>query len=291
MYEKLEECPSCKHSKFSNHIICKDFTVSGESFALMECNECSLIITNPRPDSANIGKYYDDSNYISHTNQANSPINAVYKAVRSITLTQKRNLIKKYATGTNLLDFGCGAGVFIDYMQNQRYSVEGYEPHSTTAQAAKELTRTNIHTDLKQLKKKRYQVITAWHVLEHVHDLKDTLVTLRKSLTNDGVLFVAVPNHKSYDAQFYKENWAAYDVPKHLYHFNQASLKRLAKKCKLQVLDIHPMKFDSYYVSLLSEKNKNAKTNYFAALRTGFISNQKAKETGEYSSLIYVLKA
>ena len=291
MYEKLEECPSCKHSKFSNHIICKDYTVSGESFALMKCDECGLIITNPRPDSDNIGRYYNDSNYISHTNKANSPINAIYKAVRSITLTQKKDLIKKYSKGTNLLDFGCGAGVFVDYMLKQQYSVEGYEPHPNTAETAASLTNTRIYSELKQLKKAKYNVITAWHVLEHVHDLKDTLVTLRKSLTTDGVLFIAVPNHQSYDASYYKEYWAAYDVPKHLYHFDQSSLQILAKKCKLKVVDVHPMKFDSYYVSLLSEKNKNDKANYFAALRTGFISNQKAKQTGEYSSLIYVLKA
>ena len=290
MYEKLEECPSCKHSKFTNHIICKDHTVSGESFALMKCAACELIITNPRPDACNIGKYYADSNYISHTNKANSPINAIYKMVRSITLAQKLNLIKKYSPGNKLLDFGCGAGVFVDFLQQHNYEVFGYEPHIATAKAASELSSSTIHTDLKQLKKGLYNTITAWHVLEHVHELKTTLNTLRKSLTSDGVLFIAVPNHLSHDAHYYRENWAAYDVPKHLYHFNQQSMKTLAIKCKLKLVNVHPMKFDSYYVSMLSEKNKTGKSNYFAALRTGLRSNQKAKQTGEYSSLIYVFK-
>ncbi len=291
MYEKLEECPSCKHSKFSNHIICKDHTVSGESFALMKCEKCGLIITNPRPDAQHIAKYYNDKNYISHTNKANTPINLVYKAVRSITLAQKKKLIQNYTTGKSCLDFGCGSGVFIDYMQNHGYLAEGFETHQETANAAHDLTGVSILSELKSIGKDKYDIVTAWHVLEHVHDLKTTLKTLRKSLTNDGVLFVAVPNHQSDDAKYYGQFWAAYDVPKHLYHFDQNAMSTLAKKCKLEVIDVHPMVFDSYYVSLLSEKNKTGNTNYLAALRSGIRSNKKAQHTGEYSSLIYVLKA
>ncbi len=291
MYEKLEECPSCKHTKFSNHIICKDHTVSGESFALMKCDKCGLIITNPRPDQNNIGKYYADSNYISHTNKANNPINLAYKFVRSITLKQKLKLIKKYSKQNTVLDFGCGSGVFLDFLKSNNYEVEGLETHPETADNARKLTQANIYNSLSDLEKNKYDVITAWHVIEHVHELKLTLNTLRKSLKKDGVLFVAVPNHLSFDAQHYKENWAAYDVPKHLYHFDRSSLKTVAKNCKLNLIDVHPMKFDSYYVSMLSEKNKTGSSNLLSAIQIGNQSNKKAHESGEYSSLIYVLKA
>lgn len=291
MYEKLEECPSCKHTKFSNHSICKDHTVSGESFALIKCDKCGLIFTNPRPDQQNIGKYYADESYISHTNKANTPLNLAYKFVRTITLNQKLTLIKKYTKAQSLLDFGCGSGVFLDFMKTKHYQIEGLETHTDTALNAEQLTKATIYQHLSNIQKDKYDIITAWHVIEHVHELKLTLNTLRKALKKDGYLFIAVPNHLSHDATHYKENWAAYDVPKHLYHFDKASFKTLAKNCKLQVINIHPMKFDSFYVSMLSEKNKTGTSNILSALRIGQQSNKIAEQNGEYSSLIYVLKA
>ncbi len=291
MYEKLEECPICKHTKFSNHLICQDHTVSQESFALVKCTKCGLVFTNPRPDTDHIGKYYDDSNYISHTNSANNPINLAYKLVRTITLKQKLRLIKQYTDSKELLDFGCGSGIFLQFMASKGYRITGFEPHAATALHAEQLTSTTIHTDLSQLTSHTYDIITAWHVMEHVHHLKKTIKALRKRLKKDGTLFVALPNHCSFDADHYKQYWAAYDVPKHLYHFDRDSIKALAHKCKLKVVDIHPMKFDAFYVSLLSEKNSPGKFNPFTALQTGIQSNKKAKATGEYSSLIYVLQA
>ncbi|MBR06991.1 MAG: methyltransferase [Rickettsiales bacterium] len=291
MYEKLEECPSCKHTKFSNHLICKDHTVSGESFALVKCDKCGIIITNPRPDVDSIAKYYEDKNYISHTNKANNPINIAYKLVRSITLKQKYDLIKKHNQQKRLLDFGCGSGVFLNYIKEKGYEVSGLESHAETAQSAQQLTGATIYSKLQDLHKHHYDVITAWHVIEHVHLLRDTINTLRKCLNPNGILIIAVPNHRSFDAEFYKANWAAYDVPKHLYHFDQSSIKTLAKNCKLKVKATYPMKFDSYYVSLLSEKYANGKQNLAKAIQIGYQSNKKANQTGEYSSLIYVLEA
>lgn len=291
MYEKLEECPSCKHTKFYNHLICKDHTVSKESFALMKCEKCGLIITNPRPDLGHISKYYEDVNYISHTNQANNPINLAYKLVRRITLNQKLNLIKKYTSGKDILDFGCGSGVFLNHMKLNKYNITGLETHQQTANAARTLTNTTIYEELNQIERSAFDIVTAWHVIEHVHDLSLTIRTLRKSLKKNGYIFIALPNHNSYDAQQYKEYWAAYDVPKHLYHFDKMSIDILSKKHKLKIVDVHPMKFDAYYVSLLSEQNKHGKMRVLNAFRTANNSNQKAKQTGEYSSLIYVLTA
>ncbi|MEQ8470249.1 MAG: class I SAM-dependent methyltransferase [Marinoscillum sp.] len=291
MYEKLEECPSCKYTKFSNHIICKDYSVSQESFALVKCDKCTLVFTNPRPDLEHIGQYYENADYISHTNKANNPINVIYKIVRNYTFHSKRKLIKTYTTGKRVLDFGCGSGAFINYLKSKNFQPEGYEPHPSTNQYAQDFTKLPIYHDLKQLKKQeKYDAITAWHVLEHVHELRDTLKALRKRLTDQGFMFLALPNHSSHDATLYGPNWAAYDVPRHLYHFNPESFAILVKNCKLQIVDQIPMVFDSYYVSLLSEKHITGKTNILKAAKMGYLSNQSAHKTGNYSSLIYILK-
>ena len=135
-----------------------------------------------------------------------------------------------------------------------------------------------------------YDVITMWHVLEHVENLQEYIQQLKDLLKENGTLLIAVPNYKSYDANYYKEFWAAYDVPRHLWHFSQASISKLFSVENISVVKTLPMKFDSYYVSLLSEKYKNGKMNPIKAFLVGFTSNRKSKQTKEYSSLIYVLK-
>lgn len=287
MYERLEECPSCKHTLLTNHIICKDYSVSEESFALMKCEKCHLIFTNPRPDAQHIAKYYESKDYISHTNRITNPINLAYKLVRWYTLRQKVSLIQRYSKKKRILDYGCGSGIFIKHLLSRGYEAEGYEPISTAV--AQSNTEAPIHSSFKNVKKQqKYDLITAWHVIEHAHDLRDTLKLLRKRLTDKGFIFVAVPNINAYDAQYYKEKWAAYDVPRHLYHFSQESFIYLSKKCKLEVKAVVPMKFDAYYVALLSE-TFTEKPSKIRAVKTALESNKRAKTTGEYSSLIYIL--
>lgn len=291
MYERLDECPSCKHTKLSNYLICKDHSVSGESFALVKCEKCQLIFTNPRPEAGSIAMYYESTNYISHTDHANNLVNLAYKLVRSITLRQKLKLIQSFTQAKKLLDFGCGTGAFLKYCQAHHYQISGFEPNpNAKLLAANSLKIELLHT-LSQIKKTRkYDIITAWHVIEHVHDLRDTLKTLRKSLHEDGHLFIALPNINSYDALHYGAHWAAYDVPRHLYHFSRLSFERLIRSVKLKIKAIHPMKFDAYYVSLLSEENKTGNKNILQALSTGYRSNNTGLKTNEYSSLIYVLE-
>lgn len=289
MYEKLESCPSCGHTHFTNHIICTDHAFSKESFALVKCSKCELVFTNPRPDKEKIKDYYKSDTYISHTNAANNLINILYKIVRSFTLRSKYLLISKYKKRKRILDFGCGTGHFINYMNKKGWNTSGYEPYiDPNINSDKNI---KIFKSIKEIEDaEKFDVITAWHVLEHVHDLKDTLKLLRKRLKKGGVLFIAVPNLNSMDANLYKDLWAAYDVPRHLYHFSQRSFKKLAEQVKLNHIKTYPMKFDAYYVSLLSEKYKGSNKPYQAVLN-GFKSNRMATKTGEYASLIYVLKA
>lgn len=287
MYEKLEVCPSCNNSNFNNHIICTDHTVSGESFALVQCSTCSLVFTNPRPDENSIGKYYESDQYISHTNKANSFINVVYKLVRSYTLHNKTKLLKKYSATTSIFDYGCGTGDFLLACKRKGWKTIAYEPDQDARKLCKE-KGLSLTENLESIDK--VDVITAWHVIEHVSQLNDTIKALRKKLNKKGTLIIAVPNIESYDASYYKEHWAAYDVPRHLYHFSQQSFGKLIANNKLKLIDTLPMKFDSYYVSMLSEKYKTGKSGIIKGLKTGFKSNNEAKKSGEYSSLIYVLK-
>ncbi|WP_420317222.1 class I SAM-dependent methyltransferase [Ekhidna sp.] len=288
MYEKLEACPICKNTQFQNHIICDDHSVSKESFALVECTKCNLVFTNPRPEEKHLHKYYNSDNYISHTDKANNLINLIYKLVRKYTLRQKLSLVNSLTKKSKLLlDYGCGTGDFIKLCNQNKWQAFGYEPDDIARSIAQSKNNTIIER-LSEIKQP-VDIITAWHVIEHVSDLSQTIKSLKKKLKDGGHMILALPNHKSYDSEYYKEYWAGYDVPRHLYHFDQESLSNLASKHKLKLVKVHPQKFDSYYVSLLSEKYKGHH-GFMNALKIGYKSNQKAKNNNQYSSLIYILR-
>lgn len=288
MYEKLEACPSCNFNQFTNFLICSDHVVSGESFALVKCNQCSLVFTNPRPNEHSLPSFYESDQYISHTSKSNSFINVIYKIVRHYTTYKKIQLIQSYKKQGSIIDFGCGTGHFISSMNKKEWKIVGFEPNEKARKLAIS-QGINVFEKIEELPYK-VDVITAWHVIEHVSQLNHTLQQLGALLNNSGVMFIAVPNIECYDAEIYKSDWAAYDVPRHLYHFSQHSFTQLAKSHKLKIVATIPMRFDSYYVSMLSEKQKNGTSNLFKALRIGYLSNLKAKTTGQYSSQIYVLK-
>ncbi|MEM7298136.1 MAG: class I SAM-dependent methyltransferase [Bacteroidota bacterium] len=253
MYEKLEQCPVCKNTHFTNNIIATDHSVSGESFALVQCSKCSLVFTNPRPDQASLPDYYKSDQYISHTDKGNSLVNIIYKLVRNITLRKKHKLIQGYLNKGKLLDYGCGTGYFVSYCQNRGWETLGYEPDQD-ARSQAEQKGIKLIDDLDEMAGK-VDIITAWHVVEHIGELRKTLKSLKSKLEKGGFMFIAVPNLGSYDAKHYQEFWAAYDVPRHLYHFTQESFGKLIAKLKLQHIDTLPMKFDSYYVPILSAES------------------------------------
>lgn len=290
MFEKLVSCPSCGSEKFKNYMVCHDYTVTNEPFVLTACESCNLIFTNPRPSKEHISKYYESTDYISHSNKTSSLTDVLYKLVRSYSLRKKVQLINKFSTNRSLLDYGCGTGHFLLAAKKKGWTITGIEPNNQARNAAELKLDLQILSDLQNSdNKEEYDVITLWHVLEHVHDLKETVNILKNKLSKTGKLIIAVPNPNSYDAQFYQEYWAAYDVPRHLYHFTQISMSNFLKMEGLQIDNTLPMKFDSFYVSLLSERYKNKSSNYIKSIINGYKSNSYAKKTGEYSSLIYII--
>lgn len=291
MLETLESCPSCGHQSYKSYIKCRDFTVTKEEFQIVKCDSCSLLFTNPRPAAEHLGKYYESEEYISHTNTATNIIGLIYKAVRTIALRSKVKLINKASNKGSLLDYGCGTGHFLAQASKDGWQVTGIEPSASAREHLDHNIKNKVHNSLTKLKDDdSYNIITLWHVLEHISDLKQTLNLLIDKLAEDGKLMVAVPNPNSYDAKLYQSYWAAYDVPRHLYHFTQNSLAQLLNNLNLQIDYIQPMKFDAFYVSLLSEKYKNGSSNYLKSFIKGYKSNSYAKINNKnYSSLIYVI--
>jgi 2-polyprenyl-3-methyl-5-hydroxy-6-metoxy-1,4-benzoquinol methylase len=275
------------------YIIVKDYSVSNEEFQLFHNKDLDLLETHPQPSLDNLADYYKSEDYISHTNSKRNLFEKAYHLVRKIALKRKLKLINSN-TGSDkqLLDIGCGTGDFLKEAQQNNWNVTGIEPNEQARQIANIKTIDSVFETehLQKFESHSFDVITLWHVLEHLPKLEEQILMFKKLLKPNGTLIIAVPNFKCYDAKYYNNFWAAYDVPRHLWHFSQTAIHKLFLKEEMKVVKTHPMKFDAYYVSLLSEKYKSGKMNNFNAFRIGFFSNRKAKQSGEYSSLIYVIK-
>lgn len=293
--ESVTACPICKGNNFDPFNKCTDFTTSLEEFAIVTCKTCGFLITSPRPDSNSIGKYYQSENYISHTNSSKNLIDKIYKTVRSFTLQWKLNLIQSYKPSGKILDFGCGTGEFLNTCKTANWVCTGVEPSVAAREKASQLTNPNIVGTLSQTDHSKFDVITLWHVLEHVENLNEKLTELKSYLAEGGIIFIAVPNHESLDAKIYKSFWAGYDVPRHLWHFSQSTMNRLLSSHGLKLINTIPMKQDSFYVSLLSEKyrqpNANILIHAIKAFAIGLRSNLAANRNRNYSSLVYIAKA
>jgi 2-polyprenyl-3-methyl-5-hydroxy-6-metoxy-1,4-benzoquinol methylase len=289
----IEKCLVCGSNNFEPFLVCKDYTVSQENFNIVSCKLCSFKFTNPRPEDSVLGNYYKAESYVSHTNSKKGIINKLYHIVRSHTLKKKIQLISSYVSRGTILDYGCGTGMFLSACKTSGWDTIGLEPDDNARKMASE-QGLNVFSDKEKVKtyitEKQSDAITLWHVLEHVTDMGDTLAFFKARLKKDGVLIIAVPNHVSYDAEYYKEFWAAYDVPRHLHHFDLKSMTTLLEDTGFKLVETKPMKFDSFYVSMLSEKYKTGTVNLFKAFWIGLMSNLKAKDPSSYSSTIYIFR-
>ena len=290
-----DQCPVCHSGDIHPLFTATDYTVSHEDFTIWQCGQCNLRFTQDVPDAASIGRYYKSEDYISHTNTSKGLTNKLYQRVRKYTLEQKANLIIN-GTGTvkgSLLDVGCGTGAFLNVMKSKGWEVEGIEPDEDARKIANELYGIEVQepAGFYNFPHGFFDAITLWHVMEHVHDLHLYIEQLKNLLTQSGKLYVAVPNYESLDGNIYRSFWAAYDVPRHLYHFSPRSVEVLMKQHGLKLVAKKPMWFDSFYISLLSSKYRLGKTKYLSAFINGLRSNITALANNDRcSSIIYIIE-
>lgn len=266
----------------------KDFSVSGESFSLLHNEDLDMLVTSPQPE--NLSSYYESENYISHTDASKSLTDKLYQWVKKLNLKSKWSLAQRFDNGSKtVLDIGAGTGDFLVYGKSIGFKVQGVEPNDGARKLSAE-KGIHLQSKLEELGGQKFQTITLWHVLEHLPNLDQQIEDIVSLLEEDGTLIVAVPNFKSYDAKHYKSFWAAFDVPRHLWHFSKTSIDKIFQKHQMNVIKTKPMVFDAFYVSMLSEKYKGSALYLFKAFLIGLWSNTKALFSKEHSSVIYVLK-
>lgn len=277
-------------SKDSHFLTVKDNSVSSETFELYRDQKLDLLITTPQPQESELGRYYESEDYISHTDGTRSLFEKAYQFVKNRALKNKLSLINQLNPQKGkILDIGTGTGDFLKTAKNDGWDITGIEPSPKAKQIASEKGVTFADTT-NLLSDHSFDVITMWHVLEHVPNLDNQISELKRLLKPEGTIIIAVPNFNSYDAKHYGNFWAAYDVPRHLWHFSKTAIKLLFEEKQMKLIKVLPMKFDAFYVSLLSEKYKTGKMNFITAFLIGIKSNAKAKQSLEYSSHIYVIK-
>lgn len=267
----------------------KDHSVSQETFELLYDENLDMLITHPQPSLEKLPSYYESVDYISHTDGNKSVFEKMYQFVKSIALKNKLKLINSESKKGRILDIGAGVGDFLSVCKNDGWETIGIEPSDKAKTIAKSKGVSFVE-NVSELESNSFDVITMWHVLEHVPDLENQISELKRLIKSDGTIIIAVPNFKSYDAKHYKEFWAAFDIPIHLWHFSKTSIQKLFAVENLELQKVLPMKFDSFYVSLLSEKYKTGKMNFIKAFFIGLKSNWKGSQNSEYSSHIYVIK-
>jgi len=291
--EKLEHCNICGKSEFSIYLQTKDFFLTGEEFTIVKCKSCGFLFVNPRPDANEISKYYKSEEYISHSNTKKGLLNKIYHIIRKRNHQKKYEIISFYKQFGTILDIGCATGEFLNYLKKQSWETMGVEPDLDARNYANNEYGLKVmpETFLNDTSSEKFDVITMWHVLEHVHALEERVQQIKRLLTKNGIATIAVPNAGSYDAQNYGKYWAGYDLPRHIYHFTQESIIKLFEKYNFKLDKIVPMKYDAYYISMLSEKYKTGSRNLLKAFWTGYKSNLWAKKNkSNYSSLIFVFK-
>ena len=287
----MNSCPICT-TEMKFKFVTKDYLVTGESFDIVECEACSIRTTTPFPDKKIIGNYYSSDDYISHDDKVSGIFDSIYGLVRTYQLNKKKKLIGKYFNKSNgkILDIGCGAGDFLQYMKENQWNINGVDTSIKATKIAKKKLNIKVMDPKDWINnKEKYDVITCWHSLEHVHEPWVYLDKIKKSLTLDGFLIVALPNYQSTDAKIYKEFWAAYDTPRHLYHFTIKSMNKTIKPHGLNIESIYRMNFDPFYVSMLSAKHMGK--SFMSGLINGFkswILSIFSKD--KCSSLIFIIK-
>ena len=292
---KINICPLCGGQQLEHALNCTDHYASGETFEVVRCVHCGFLMTQHAPVEAEIGKYYETPDYISHSDTQKGLMNKVYHWVRQFMLSRKAALVKRASKMKKgaLLDYGTGTGYFAHTMTKKQWQVKAIEKSPQARTFAMEHFKLKVEEEkaLKEYPAESFDVITLWHVMEHLEHLNEMWQTLNGLLKKRGVLIIAVPNPTSYDASKYKEWWAAYDVPRHLWHFSPANMQQFGVKHGFLLEETKPMPFDAYYVSMLTEKYKGSRIPFLKGLLTGTCAWFSAMTNKERSSsMIYVFR-
>jgi len=289
----LDNCPICLNKNLANKLHCIDHTTSKEKFTIVSCETCDFTFTNPRPKNESLADYYKSEMYISHTNSNKGLFNWLYQTVRKYAIGTKLTLLKSVTDFGYHLDVGCGTGEFLNACKQTGFKVKGVEPSRLAREQAVSNYSLSVSedTNLEQFKDDEFDSISMWHVLEHVPPLIKTITEFKRILNKNGKVIIAVPNHKSWDANYYKEFWAAWDVPIHLWHFSKKTIELVFNKNGFKLIKTKPMLFDSFYVSVLSEEFKTGKKKIITGFFIGIISNILGIFTKRgCSSTIYVFE-
>lgn len=294
--ENISACYCCGKSDFRLYTKAKD-NYSDEYFNIVQCNNCHFVFTNPRPTVDEIGLYYTSPDYMSHQSHSKGLVQSVYRYARNYMKKKKLQMIQGIVgkkQDFSLLDFGCGTGDFLGFIKQNNIAAEGVEPDAEAREAAKKINNVDTYSieESKNIVKEKFDVITLWHVLEHIHDLHSQIDYFNSWLKPDGRLIIAVPNIESYDSAKYGKYWDGLDVPRHIYHYSPSCITQIMEQHQFRIIATHPLFLDAYYVSMRSEWHKGTGKflSYFKAIISGFLSNLSAKKTGNYSSLIYVFE-
>lgn len=288
----ISNCPVCGNMELSLYLKTRDYFLTQEEFSLDQCSSCGFIFTNPIPALSTLSKYYESPDYLSHTANSFSIKGEIYKLFRSLNIRKKFKLVNQLAKGKTILDIGCGTGELLSYFKKMGWDTMGIEPNPSARKFAKNTYQLEVFEEenLDKLKENSFDVISMWHVLEHVPDLQGRIEQVKNLLRKDGLLIIALPNIESPDAVKYGTHWAGLDVPRHLYHFAKDTVKVLLEAHNMELIESIPMKYDAYYVSLLSEQYLKKSLAFVPAFLNGLHSNRQARKDNNYSSMIFVVK-
>lgn len=286
------KCPWCGSNKAQINLWLKDEFLTKKDFHICECLNCGLLYTMPRPSKEKIGAYYKSDEYYSHQENKKGFVPRLYEAIKKINLKHKFRLASRDLPVGKLLDIGCGVGDFLHIAENKGWQCTGVEPSEEAREIARQRIKGDLlySEDLEQLPDQSFDLITMWHVLEHVDDLKWQVAQLQRLIKPNGRIVIAVPNYRSYDGRFYNAYWAAYDVPRHLNHFNKTVVTKIFKTSGLSLVSMDKLVWDAYYISFMSEQYKHHFMPLVRGVFRGLVSNAKARRSGEWSSLVYVFR-
>ena len=289
-----DRCPLCSSELITIQFSCRDHFISKETFTIIRCSRCGFLFTQDYPGENEIYKYYESDDYISHSDTAEGIINKIYHLIRQVMLLRKRRIIKKL-TGLkngNLLDVGSGTGHFASVMKKSGWAVTGIEINEKARNFSASTFGLEIVAPdkISALKANSFDCVTMWHVLEHFHDPVKYISDIFTLMKPGGICLVALPNCASYDARYYNEFWAAYDVPRHLWHFDPLSFPHFSEKSGLKIERLMVLPFDVFYISLLSEKYKGSRWPFMTGIGTAICFSLLALfNRKRSSSVIYIL--